>query len=159
MKRIKIIAALLLAAISSFAQNGKSIYEKYSGTSDVSAVYISPAMFRLIGRIPDLSLQDGDVNLAPIIKSLSGLYIISSGQPSVTAQLKADVDKFVSSGHYELLMETKSDGEVVSMYTTGTARTVTGFVMVAIQDNEANFICLDGNMDRNDLETLLSQAR
>ena len=73
MKRIAIIAALLLASIFSFAQTGKSIYQKYSDAEGVSAVYISPAMFRLIGKIPDLHVEGEDVNLAPIIQSLSGL--------------------------------------------------------------------------------------
>ena len=53
MKRIIILAALLLTTIASFAQNGKSIYQKYSEAEGVSAVYISPAMFKLIGKIPD----------------------------------------------------------------------------------------------------------
>ena len=54
MKRIVIIAILLLASIFSFAQTGKSIYQKFSDAEGVSAVYNSPAMFRLIGKIPDL---------------------------------------------------------------------------------------------------------
>ena len=47
MKRIIIIATLLLASISAFAQSGKSIYQKYSDAENVSAVYISSAMFRM----------------------------------------------------------------------------------------------------------------
>ena len=68
MKRTIIIAALLLASIFSFAQTGKSIYQKYSDAAGVSAVYISPAMFRLIGKIPDLHVEGEDVNLAPRIR-------------------------------------------------------------------------------------------
>ena len=70
MKRIAILAALLLIPLSSFAQNGKSIYQKYSDSEGVSAVYISPAMFRLIGRIPDLNIE-GNVNLTSVIQTLS----------------------------------------------------------------------------------------
>ena len=46
MKKIFAIAAAMLVTVSAFAQDGKSIYKKYSDAENVSAVYISPAMFR-----------------------------------------------------------------------------------------------------------------
>ena len=61
MKRIIVILAALLLSISTFAQHGKNIYQKYSDAEGVTAVYISPAMFRLIGKIPDMELQDESV--------------------------------------------------------------------------------------------------
>lgn len=158
MKRIIIIATLLLASILSFAQNGKSIYQKYSDAENVSAVYISPAMFRLIGKIPDLKVEDSDVNLAPIIQSLGGLYILSSENPRINAQLKSDAERFIKGGEYELLMEAKDNGETVRMYTVGTEKVVHSFVMLAIDGDEINFICVDGKMDRDDLEKLMADA-
>lgn len=158
MKRIIIIATLLLASISTFAQNGKSIYQKYSDAENVSAVYISPAMFRLIGKIPDMNVEGNDVNLAPIIRSLSGLYIISSENPQINSQIKADAEKFINGGEYELLMEAKDNGETVRMYTVGTERIVNSFVMLSIDGNEINFICVDGKMDRKDLDKLMADA-
>lgn len=158
MKRILTIAALLLVTISSFAQSGKSIYQKYSDSEGVSAVYISSAMFRMIGKIPDLNVEGGNVNLAPIIQSLSGLYIIDSENDKINADLKADAEKFVRSGRYELIMEAKDSGEIVRMYTVGTEKVVEGFVMISVDGNETTFICLDGKMNREDLEKLLATA-
>lgn len=157
MKRIAILAALLLSTIASFAQNGKSIYQKYSEAEGVSAVYISPAMFRLIGKIPELSVEGEDINLAPVIQSLSGLYLIDSENPKINAELKAEAERFVSSGRYELLMEAKDAGEIVRMYTVGDDKTVNGFVMIADEANETTFIYLDGKMNRDDLENLLAE--
>lgn len=156
MKRIIILAALLLTAISSFAQNGKSIYQKYSEADGVSAVYISPAMFRLIGKIPDLNVEGEDVNLAPIIQSLSGLYVINSENPKTNEALIRDAEKFVTNGHYELLMEAKDSGQTVNMYTVGTDKIVNGFVMIAREGDETTFICLDGKMGRDDLDKILA---
>ena len=157
MKRIITIAALLLFSISSFAQNGKSIYQKYSDAEGVSAVYISPAMFRVIGKIPDLNVEGENVNLAPIIQSLSGLYLIDSENAKINASLKADAEKFVTGGHYELLLEAKDSGETVRMYTVGSEAVVDGFVMIAVDGAETTFICLDGKMKRDDLENLLAE--
>ena len=50
MKQFYIIVAMLLLSISALAQDGRSLYNKYSDLADVEAVYISPAMFRLIGK-------------------------------------------------------------------------------------------------------------
>ena len=152
------IAAMLLLTISSFAQDGKSIYQKYSDTEGVSAVYISSAMFRLMGRIPDLDVEGEDINLAPIIQSLSGLYLISSEDKAVGRDIKADADRFVAGGQYELLLEVKDSGEIVRIYTMGTEKTVSGFVMIAADDAETTFIYLDGKMNREDLENLLAQS-
>ena len=157
MKRIIILFAALLLSFSAFAQNGKSIYQKYSDAENVSAVYVSPAMFRLIGQIPDLEVGDDNVNLTPVIRSLSGLYILNSENETVNGSLRADAERFINSGKYELLMEAKDSGEVVRMYTLGNDRTIEGFVMLAAEANEVTFICLDGQMPRKDFEALLSK--
>jgi len=157
MKRLIIIAILILLAISAYGQKAREIYQKYSGSDNVSAVYISPAMFRMIGSIPDIQTNEGSVNLAPVIKGMSGLYIIDSENKSINASIKADVDKFVASGKYELLMEAKESGQIMRMYVEGTPATVNSFVMISTEDDETTFICLDGNIDRSDLENLLAE--
>lgn len=157
MKRLFLLAAMLLVTISSFAQDGKSIYQKYSDSEDISAVYVSPAMFKLIGKLPDIEMNSGEVNFYPIIKSLTGLYIINSSNKNINAQLYADVEKFIKSGRYELLMEAKDSGETVKMYTVGDDTVVNSFVMVARDGDETTFICIDGNMNRTDMEKLLAE--
>ena len=156
MKHIAIIAALLLSAVASFAQNGRTLYQKYSGAEGVSAVYISPAMFRMIGKIPDLKVEDGSVNLAPVIETLSGFYLLSSENRDINARLEAEADKMVGSGRYEMLMEVKDSGQTVGMYTVGDEKTISSFVMIARDGDELTFICLDGRMDRDELENLIA---
>lgn len=158
MKRFVLVAALLLTAITTFAQNGKSIYQKYSDAEGVSAVYISPAMFRLIGKIPDLQIEGEDVNLAPIIKSLTGLYLIDSENPAINASLKADAEQFVRKGNYELLMEAKDSGETMRLFTVGTETIVNGFVMISDEGDETTFIFLDGKMNREELEKVIAES-
>ena len=158
MKKIVSIIGLLALCLTAFAQGGRNLYEKYSDLPGTEAVYISPAMFRLIGRIPDMELQEGNVNLSPLIKSMSGFYILSTENADIASDLFADVKKFVHSGRYELLMESKDDGEVVRMYTVGDEKTVTSFVMVTKDDSEVTVISFDGKMDRAQMENLLAEA-
>ena len=158
MKKFYILAAMLLLSVSAFAQDGRSIYNKYSDYDDVEAVYISPAMFRLIGKIPDIQMERESVNLSPIIQSLTGLYILSTSRENIVADLAADVDRFVKKGHYELLMEAKENGEVTRMYTIGTETIVNGLVMLTHDQGETSFICIDGAIPRDQLESLIAEA-
>ena len=158
MKQLYILVAMLLMSISAFAQDGRSLYNKYSDYDNVEAVYISPAMFRLIGKIPDVEMNDESVNLGPIIKSLSGLYILSIKEDRIAQDLADDVNRFIKKGQYELLMEAKDNGEVTRMYTVGDDFTVNSFVMLAREGDEVNFICIDGNIPRDQLEDLIAKA-
>ncbi|MGI5846612.1 MAG: DUF4252 domain-containing protein [Candidatus Cryptobacteroides sp.] len=158
MKNIFTLAALMLLAFTGFAQDGKSIYNKYSEAEGVSAVYISPAMFRLIGKIPNIQVENSDVNLTPIIQALNGMYLISSKNPRINAEIKADANRFLEKNQYELLMEAKDGGETVRICTLG-KDIITGFVLLAFQQNEFTFISLDGKMKREDLERLIAESR
>jgi hypothetical protein len=157
MKKIIVFAALLLGSIFASAQDGKQIYQKYSDEPNVSAVYVSPAMFRLIGKLPDMQAGDGDVNLTPVVQALTGLYIISSENPDLNVRIAKDVRKFIEKGTFELLMEAKEDGEKMTMYTAGDDKTVTSFIMLADEGTEVTFICLDGKLDRTKLEEIMSE--
>jgi len=148
----------MLLAFTGFAQDGKSIYNKYSEAEGVSAVYISPAMFRLIGKIPNIQVENSDVNLTPIIQALSGMYLISSENPRINAEIKADANRFLEKNQYELLMEAKDGGETVRICTLG-KDIITGFVLLAFQQDEFTFISLDGKMKREDLEHLIAESR
>ena len=114
-------------------------------------------MFRLIGRIPDLETREGNVNLTPVIRSLTGMYILNSENPDINGSLRSEVERFINSGKYELLMEAKDNGETVRMYTVGTEQLINGFVMLAAQADEVTFICLDGQMPREQFETLIAE--
>lgn len=158
MKKISIIATMLLISIAALAQDGKSIYNKYSDEKNVSAVYISPSMFKLMGSIPDIDMPDGDVNLSPYIKEMSGMYLIDSENPKINEALAADAQKMISKGRYELLMEAKDDGERVRIYIVHDGESITSFVMTATEPGECVFISIEGKMLRKDLEKLLANA-
>lgn len=158
MKKIYTILALLTLSATLMAQTGRDLYNKYSDLPGTEAVFISPAMFRLIGQIPDVEFKDAEVDFSPIIKSMTGFYILTITAPEHREALAADVNKAVSSGKYELLMEAKDNGEVVRMYTVGDQKTVTSFVMLSQEASEVSFISFDGKMDRDKLEELMAQA-
>lgn len=158
MKKLFAIVVLALLSVAALAQNGRDIYNKFSDEAGVSSVYISPAMFRLIGKIPDIQMEDSNVNFSSIIKSMSGFYIISTSNMAVADELYSDVKKYINKGDFELLMEAKEDGQVMRMYTAGNDKTVNSFIMISKDDDEVSFISFDGNMDRQELENVIAEA-
>ena len=158
MKKTIVIAAMLLLSLTGFAQTAKSIYNKFSEAENVSTVYISPAMFKLMGSIPAFELGDEDVNLTPIINSLEGMYIISSENQAVNREMRKESEKFVSKGEYELLMEAKDSGEIARIYVVTSADMVLSFVMISSEPGECTVICIDGKIAKTDIEKLLSSA-
>ena len=160
MKKTIIIAFMLLLAVGAYAQEGKKLYNKYSDQEGVSAVYISPAMFKLVGQLPDINVDmaNGEkMDVAPLVRSFSGFYMLSFEQKSAaSAELYKEVTAMVNKGNFELLMEVKDSGSTIRMYTLGDEKTVSSFVCIINEDDETMFFSLEGSMDRSDLEKLIA---
>lgn len=160
-KVIAFAVAALVAAICSSgagAQDARSIYNKYSDEENVSAVFISPSMFRMIGRIPDLDINGSDVNLAGIIKSLKGMYILDCENARVSSSLKRDTEKMIDKDRMEMLMEVKDSGETVRIFTGGDEKVINSLVMLTINADTCTLIALDGNMLRADFEKVIAES-
>ena len=161
MKKIYAIAIMLLLAIGAHAQEGKRIYKKYSDSENVSAVYISPAMFKIIGKIPELNIELGEgekFDLAPLVNTFSGFYMLDICNKQLADELGKEVNNMISKGRYEMLMEIKDDGTVVRIYTSGNEKTIESFIFIANEPDETTFFCLEGAMNRSDVETLIAKA-
>lgn len=161
MKRLFTIAAtILLLGVIAHAQDGKSIYNKFSDEKGVSAVYISPSMFKMIGKLPEIQVgEDGEkVDITPIVNNLKGFYLLSTSEKSVIERLNGDVKKLLGAGSYELMMEAKDDGETVRIYTDGDDSIIRSFVMMALDASEATFISMDGLINREALERAIGSS-
>jgi hypothetical protein len=160
MKKIMIIAVMLLMAVGAYAQEGKRLYNKYSDQEGVSAVYISPAMFKLIGQLPDINVETADgkkMDMAPLIRSFSGFYMLNfENKSALSAELYKEVTAMVNKSNFELLMEVKEDGSTIRMYTLGDEKVVNSFVCIINEDDQTMFFCLEGTMNRSDLEKLMA---
>lgn len=158
MKKIIAAVVLLLAAISMQAQSAKNLYRKYGDEKGVTAVYISPAMFRLIGHLPNVELDDEDLDLRPILKSITGMYILNCENAVVADKLLNEVEKMLDSGEYEMLLEAREDGELTRMFTNGNDQVVKSFVLLNIEPDEVTFISFEGNIPREDLENAIAKG-
>ncbi len=159
MKRIIILAILLLSATIASAQEGKNLYNRYSGGKGVSAVYISPSMFKIIGKLPDLEMKTDDgnsINLAPLISTFQGFYMLDISNSTTSAAINKDVALMISKGRYELMMEVKDEGDTLQIYTSGDEKIIESFVFIASDEDSVQFICIDGEMSRSDIDNFIA---
>ena len=161
MKLIIISAILLLSATLASAQEGKNIYNRYSGNKGVSAVYISPSMFKIIGKLPDLEMETEDgnsINIAPLISTFQGFYMLDINNPTTKSAIDKDVASMISTGRYELMMEVKDEGDTVQIFTSGNEKIIESFVFIASDGESVQFICIDGEINRSDIEKLIADS-
>ena len=154
MKKILIVLAALFAALTVSAQDARSLYTRYSDLPGVQAVYISPAMFRMMGRLP---MKDMDLDVKEAVKSLSGFYLLNVTDPDQRMRLKADANRFVQSGKYEMLMEAKDDGQTVRMYSIGDGEYVSSFAMLSEDGEECVFMALEGLISQAAIDRLIEK--
>ena len=155
-----------------------SLFAKWSVKEGVTATYISQAMFKMIGKIPQIELKR-PVDLSPIIQTLDGLYMLEfakewtsnlAGTSYTHTQryerntqfggLKMDIQDYLADSGYVLLME-KRDGELVPrLYVAGDGKIVTGFVLVRmdVDYNYGQFVCIEGKIPQAKFEALIANG-
>ena len=161
MKRFILLIVMLLSVTIVSAQEGKNVYNKYSGYKDVSAVYISPAMFKMIGNLPELAVDNGNggkMDIAPLIKTFKGFYLLDISEKSVINSINKDVADMLNTGKYEMLMELKDEEDIMQIFTAGNETVIDSFVFKAEDGESLQFICIDGAMERSEIEKLMSNA-
>lgn len=160
MKKIITITLMLFITLGASAQEGKRLYTKYSNQDGVSAVYISPTMFKLMGQLPDLDFETANgqkVDMASLVDSFSGFYMLNFNKESAaSAELDKEVTTMVSKGNFELLMEVKDNGSTMRMYIYGNEKVVNSFVCMSKQGDQTMFFCLEGSINRSDLEKMIA---
>ena len=156
MKRVLLTIMIALAALTASAQNYKSLYQKYSDDERVTAVYISPAMFKMIGKLPEVRIEDNDLDLAPMIKSMTGFYMIQTEDKDLAEKISKDIFKVVGANKYETLMEVKEKGQRINILSLGDKDILKSLLLTVFDGGESMFIGIDGLMKREEVEDAVS---
>lgn len=157
MKKIIIIAiASIISIASASAQNNKKqIYSDYSGKPGVSAVYISPAMFKLMKAVPDININDQTVNFSRFIRTLEGMYILSIDDPKTASELARDVEKELKYGKHELLMEAVEGNETTNIYVVEKDEIVSDLILLNRDGNSTSYISITGQMPLEEISKMI----
>ena len=158
MKRIIITLAATLLCLAASAQDYKSLYMKYSDYDNITAVYVSPAMFKLIGKVPEVHINEGDVDLAPMIKSMTGFYMLQTEDVELGDKIAKDLKKIVDGKNMELMMEVKDKGQKVKVFSVGDKEFIKSMILTLAEGSQRMFISIDGLINRSDLEEAIGQT-
>ncbi len=156
MKRFILSFIIALATFTAFGQDYRTIYQKYSDDERVTAVYISPAMFKMIGKLPEVRIEDNGLDLAPMIKSMTGFYMLQTDDSSLAEKISKDVTRIVGGGKFETLMEVKDKGQRVNILSLGDENLLKSLLLTVFDKEESVFIGIDGLMRRADVENAVA---
>ena len=145
---IRIILCVAMMALSLQANAQVKEFEKYADTKNVTYVYISKFMLRMVGKGSSPSVPG--VNTQSIMNKLNGIQIISSEEKTSAARLKAETQSIIKQGKYELLLQVDEDDEKVNIYhREGKQQSVV--VMLSDDDGEVSVIVFSGTFTLEDV--------
>ena len=147
--RILLVVAMVVGSLQANAQ--VKAFEKYADTKNVTYVYISKFMLRMVDASSAPSVPG--VNTESLMKKLNGIQIISSENKNAIARLKADAQSIVKQGKYELLMQVDDDGDKVRIYHRE-AKPQSAVVMMVEEDDEYSVIVFSGTFTLDDVQKM-----
>lgn len=113
MKKLVLIIALALSPVIMF---GQGLFDKYEDLDGVTSVVVTQKMFSMISNI-EINTDDEEAQaFVDMVKSLKSLKVLTTGDAGVSANMKADVDKYLRSSELEELMRIKDGDQTVKFY-------------------------------------------
>ena len=113
MKKLVLMIALAVTPIITF---GQGLFDKYEDLDEVTSVVVTQKMFSMISNI-DINTDDPEAQaFVDMVKSLKSLKVLTTGDAGVSAKMKADVNKYLSSSALEELMRIKDGDQTVKFY-------------------------------------------
>ena len=95
------------------------------------------------------------INVASIIQNLDGLYILSTSNQKVIAEMRKDFEKQIKSGEFEVLMEIEDGDDKVIMYMQKQDALITDLYICADDYDDFAIIYLSGKITPDNIKTLI----
>jgi len=159
-KFIFIIILTFAVGTPSSAQDWSEIFSKYNTRKGVESVYISPEMFKMIGRLPEVEMADKDLDITSAIVSLKGLYVLESEVGNISETLLSDVHTFIKSNEMQLLLNEKEGDEQSEIYVSKNGNSISRILFMSKEndDNELDVIVIEGNLSQENFNKLITKS-
>ncbi|MDE6609180.1 MAG: DUF4252 domain-containing protein [Muribaculaceae bacterium] len=153
MKRIYIFAVIvLMAVVSGSAQQLSKFFDKYDDVEDVTSVYVSKAMLRMM---PDV--KTGDMDLSGLSGKLDCIRILSSNNNDMARKLKTDADKVLNANGYEVLVKVSEGKEKTNIYMKSDDKGVNEYFIVNEEPGDFNAILIVGKLTPEDVQKMVNK--
>lgn len=113
MKKLILILAIVLSPIVSY---GQSMFDKYEDMDDVASIIVNSKMFQMLASI-DVDLDDPEAQeYFDMVKKIKNFKVLTTGNESIAASMKTDVNSYLKSSKLEELMRIKDGDQNVKFY-------------------------------------------
>jgi len=113
MKKLVIVLAVILAPMLSF---GQSMFDKYEDMDEVASIIVNSKMFQMLATI-DVDLDDPEAQeYFDMVKKIDNFKVMTTGDEGISANMKADVNKYLKNANLEELMRIKDGDQNVKFY-------------------------------------------
>lgn len=113
MKKVILIVAVMLVSFTSFSQ---SVFDKFEDLEGVTSVILNQKMFKMLATM-GIDMDDPEMKeYAEMAASITGFKVFTTGDESISADMKATVAKYLKSSDLEELMRIKDGDQSVKFY-------------------------------------------
>ena len=149
-KHFILTLCLFFASIGTgFAQN--KVFDKYADMDNVTSVFISKAMFRMMSNINNVG-----VNLMNLKGKMESLQLVTSENKDRITQMKREFPQILSSHHQEL-MRVKDGKTRVSFYSDLKDDKIKELIMLVDDEKNYTAIMITGNFTLQDIQDFAEQ--
>ncbi len=153
MKKFILVVVLALAPTLFY---GQSVFDKFDGPEDVTAVIVNKKMFEMMGNV---NTKDKDAQqYMKLVKQLDNLRVFTTTNPKIAADMKATAAKYLKSSGLEDLMRINDKGQNIRIAVKSGAKEsqITELLMFVEGSgkDETVILSLTGLFDLDDISML-----
>jgi hypothetical protein len=149
-----------------FATNlffGQSLFDKYDGLENVTAIIVNNKMFDLMSKIkPDTTDKEAQQFMS-FIKKLDNLKVFTTTSVKMTADMKLTSEKYLKTASLEELMRVNDSGKNIKIYVKeGSASSKIKELFMFIEgsgskENQTVIMSLTGDFDLDEISALTNK--
>lgn len=132
----------------SFAQNSNKLFDKYADMDNVTSVYISKAMFKMMP-----TMETAGLNLVNMKGKVESLQVLTTQRKDLTTKMRDEFSHLVTKQHSEL-MRVRDGKTKATFYAIMQGDLVKDMVMLADTDEGFTVIQLLGNFTLQDIQEI-----
>jgi hypothetical protein len=159
----KLVLTIVFALLPSmfFAQ---SVFDKYDGQEEVTAVIVSPKMFQMMGNVKMDNKDREAQQYLNLIKKLDNLRVFTTSSNRTTVDMKSTAEKYIKTAGLEELMRVNDGGRNIKILIRSGAKDsqikeLLMFMEGSGKGRETVLLSLTGNFDLDEISVLTDKMR
>lgn len=166
-KKISASKSIFLAIVFALAPSfffGQSIFDKFDGQDDVTAVIVNKKMFQLMGNVK-MDVKDKESQqYMNLIKKLDNLKVFTTSSTRTTNEMKATAEKHIKSAGLDELMRITDGGKNIKIMVKSGAKDsqikeLLMFIEGSGKGNETVLMSLTGDFDLDEISVLTDKMK